>query len=365
MVERWLQVWRSHHRLYYEAIDDEPARVAAERCFGRNDLPIYRLDEAEVLISFGADFLETWRSPVELTRQYAAFRTPRQGRAGMTMGRAVYLGSHFGLTAANCDEWLALRPGMEASVALSILYVLVHNGWGQPDVDRESLINFTKDYDPNTVAERTGIAAAKIQQLAEWFGKAKGAVALAGAADTTTHTVTFILNAITGNLGKTVQFLDGGPPPSWSRLEDLAHLLTEMKNKTVDTLVIAGANPAFTMPEFAKIAKQVPFVVWIGEVPDETAEHAHLLLPCQHTLESWSDAAPRPDVMLLGQPVMQPVFQNLPLGDILLSSARSAANASDALPWRNAQAAVEATWRDLHSRQGGRITLRALLATSA
>src|SRR5438309_754202 len=103
------------------------------------------------------------------------------------MGRAVYLGPRFGLSAANCDEWVALRPGTEAIVALGVLHALVQDGFVKAGVDRESLKRFTDGYDATAVADRTGIPAAKIRQLAGWFGKAEGAVALAGTADTATH----------------------------------------------------------------------------------------------------------------------------------------------------------------------------------
>jgi molybdopterin-containing oxidoreductase family iron-sulfur binding subunit len=126
-----------------------------------------------------------------------------------------------------------------------------------------------------------------------------------------------------------------------------------MRGGGVDVLVVAGANPVFTTSLFSEALKHVPFVVWIGGVPDETAEMAHLLLPCHHTLESWSEASPRLGVLLLGQPVMQPVFPTLPLGDILLASVHAAGVATDTLPWESTQAAVEATWRELHAKLGG------------
>src|SRR5713101_2217347 len=352
IIERWLQTWGSHRRLYYEAIDEEPARAAAELCFGRSDLPIYHLEAAEVVLSFGADFLETWRSPVEFTRQYAAFRAPRLGHDGITMGRAVYFGPRFGLTAANCDEWVALRPGTEAIVALGVFHALVHDGLVKMGVDRDSLKRFTDGYDPTLVAERTGVPAAKIHHLAEWFGKADGAVALAGTADTATHVVASLLNVVTGNLGKTMRFLEGDPVTLRSRPEEITHLMAAMRDGVVDVLVVAGANPAFTIPALAEALTDVPFVVWAGGVPDETAEMAHLLLPCHHVVESWSDAAPRPDVMLLGQPVMQPVFQTSPFGDILLASVHAAGVSTETLPWENPQGAVEATWREAHAQVG-------------
>ena len=81
----------SSRAIFYEPINQEPARSAAKTLFGRRDLPVYRIDQGEVLISFGADFLETWQSPVEYARQYALFRTPQKRRGNLTIGRATYV----------------------------------------------------------------------------------------------------------------------------------------------------------------------------------------------------------------------------------------------------------------------------------
>ena len=351
IIERWLQVWGSNRWLRYEALDEDAARAAAELCFGRSDLPVYQLAAAEVVLSFGADFLETWRSPVELTRQYAAFRAPRLGSDGITLGRAVYIGPRFGLTAAKCDEWISVRPGAEALVALGVLHAVSRDGLAKAGFDTDALKHFTDGYEPRAVAERTGVPAGKIHRMAEWFGNANGAVALAGTADRATHVVTSILNAATGNIGKTARFLEGAPPAPWSRAEEVGALLDTMRGGAIDVLVVHGANPAFTLPGFIEAVGRVPFVVWSGGVPDETAARAHLLLPCHHPLEMWSDAAPRAGVMLLGQPVMQPVFPTLPFGDILLASVHAAGMPADTLPWENTQAALEATWRESHTQR--------------
>ena len=134
----------------YERLGDHAARAAAKASFGRDDLPIYRIDQADALISFGADFLSTWGSPVEFHRQYAAFRTPKQRRGQLTLARATYVGPVMTMTAAKCDEWVATTPGDEAAVALSVLNVLVKQGWVSRNsgVDLDALRKLTADFEP-------------------------------------------------------------------------------------------------------------------------------------------------------------------------------------------------------------------------
>ncbi len=370
IIAAFLGASKSNLAIYYEALSDEPAREASEMVFGRRDLPAYRIDQAEVLISFGADFLETWRSPIEYARQYAEFRAPKNRNGALAIGRAVYLSPRFNMTAAKCDEWVPSPAGAEAMLALAILHVILAQGWVQPNsgVDIAALKTFTASYDPASVSQRTGVPADRISKIAERFGKADGALALAGGDDATLHAAAYVLNAATGNLGRTMQFNDGAPPESVATSDRVAAAIEKVRigivgtstganngvanlefaTSQVDVLVIAGGNPLFSMPQAWRTLeafKKVPFVVWAGTVPDETAEAAHLLLPIHHPLESWRDTFPRAGVHGLGQPVMQPVFASKPLGDVLITVANQAGGTP--LPWKDTAEAVKTEWAKL------------------
>ena len=124
----------------------------------------------------------------------------------------------------------------------------------------------------------------------------------------------------------------------------------------IDVLVVAGGNPAFTMPvaqKFNEAIGKVGFVAWMGTVPDETAAAAHLRLPVDHSLETWHDTQPRAGVRGLGQPVMARVFDSRPLGDLLLTSAHAGGAKAEQVPWESAADAVNAAWQELGSKAGG------------
>ncbi len=135
--------------------------------FGRRDLPAYRIDQAEVLISFGADFLETWQSPVELARQYSLFRTPQTRRGALTIGRASYVGPRLSMTASKCDEWIATAPGAQADVAWSILNVLLKQGMVSKNsgFDLAALGKAVENFDPAATSARTGVPVETITRL--------------------------------------------------------------------------------------------------------------------------------------------------------------------------------------------------------
>src|SRR5512143_456551 len=100
---------------------------AAKEALGSPGLPMFDLGEADLVFSFGANFLETWLSPVAQTREFARFRqrNPR-GR-----GYLVQFEARMSQTGSKADEWIAIRPGSEAQVALA-LGRLVAEGRGLP-----------------------------------------------------------------------------------------------------------------------------------------------------------------------------------------------------------------------------------------
>jgi anaerobic selenocysteine-containing dehydrogenase/Fe-S-cluster-containing dehydrogenase component len=359
VTRQWLNAFNSSRAIFWEPFSEEAARSAAQALFGRRDLPIYKLDQAEALISFGADFTETWNSPVELARQFAEFRAPKMRKGQLSIGNSAYVGPRMNATAAKCNEWLAATPGSEGIVAMAILNEILAQGWASNNAgaDLASLKAFTAGYEADKVAAQTGVTPDAIKRAAQWFGQADGAVALAGTEDPQTHLAAFILNSITGNIGRTVVFLEDAPAQAASRPDEVQDLLNAISAGQVDVLVIAGGNPSYSMPRsyaFNAAVQRVGFVAWMNDMRDESVAAAHLLLPTHHPLESWRDTAPRAGVYGLGQPVMQPVYASRQLHDILIESAHlGVPGSSQSLTFENAADAVSSSWQNLHSKLGG------------
>lgn len=59
----------------YDAISSSALLDATMQCFGERVIPEYRFDLADTIVSFNADFLGTWISPIEYAAQYAKRRT--------------------------------------------------------------------------------------------------------------------------------------------------------------------------------------------------------------------------------------------------------------------------------------------------
>src|SRR5206468_2911946 len=115
------RVVRARPRVTFEPFGYEALRAANRITFGRDGIPYYAFEDAEVLLSFGADFLETWLSNVNYARTFARMHTFRDGRASTF----IHVEPRQSLTASNADEWVRNAPGTEGLLALAILKVMV------------------------------------------------------------------------------------------------------------------------------------------------------------------------------------------------------------------------------------------------
>ena len=111
-------------RVIYDPLDDPALRRAVEIAFGVSALPRYDIAAADFLVSFGADFLETWLSPVRFAADFAEMHAVDDGEKGTF----VFVGPRLSLTGQNADEWIPSRAGSEAHIALALAGELVRRG---------------------------------------------------------------------------------------------------------------------------------------------------------------------------------------------------------------------------------------------
>ena len=111
----------------YEPFAYEPLLEANRRVFGEAALPAYDIEGAEFVISFGAEFLETWISPVRYAGQWSRMHAFR-GDEAVEKGIFVAVEPRLSMTASNADEWVSVKPGTEYLVALAMANVLGAGG---------------------------------------------------------------------------------------------------------------------------------------------------------------------------------------------------------------------------------------------
>src|SRR2546422_2640741 len=124
LLDRWVQSVGARPRVTFEPFGYEAIRAANRQVFGRDVVPYYAFEDAEVVLSFGADFIETWLSNVGYARSFAR----SHGFAGGRAGTFIHVEPRQSVTASNADHWVRNAPGTEGLVALAVLKSMVDQG---------------------------------------------------------------------------------------------------------------------------------------------------------------------------------------------------------------------------------------------
>lgn len=335
-VQEFLKAFRSSTWVEYEPLHHEELSEAQAASYGDAIVPDYRFEDADVVVSFGADFLATWISPVEHARDWAkARRLKGQSAAGAKMSRHVQFESMLSVTGASADERFAVKPGDELRVALAIAHHLLITKKVTGYAQNGAATGVLRAHTPEKVAQQigNGLTAEKIIEIADllWASRGKSLV-VAGGSQTRTEdglqlqvAVNF-LNSILENEGATV---DGTSRvrAAHSSYKDLKRLIAEMKSGTIDVLVLYRTNPAYALPKdlgWEEALAKVPTVVAVADRVDETAAKADVVLPDHHPLENWGDGESKAGLFTLQQPTVAPLFDTRAFQDSLLVWARRA-----------------------------------------
>jgi molybdopterin-containing oxidoreductase family iron-sulfur binding subunit len=319
----------SERRLFYEPFEYGALRRAAELTVGRRQIPSYDFDTANFVLSFGAEFLESWLSPVEFAGAFARFR---QRRVADPFGAFIAVAPRQSLTVLNADGWVPVPPGTEVLVALSLVHAIVNATAASTSAAPSSIQSQVAPYSPEATARATGVAPETVRGLARQFVNSSPSLAVGGsltgggADPVALETAVLLLNAVAGNIGRTIRFDRPSSLDALATYSDMVDLTRAMAGGQIDLLLVHQTNPVYTLPAatgFGPALDRVPFVVSFSREPDETTAHAHLVLPDHHFLESWGDYSPRPGVEGLRQPAMSPMFSTQAAGDVLLRTARA------------------------------------------
>ena len=172
LVAQLLQRFGAKPPVTYELFSDEVLRRANAISFGAHQLPTFDLENARYVIVVRRGSARH----VELSAvaQSAAYGRMRQGRPG-ARAKFVHVDARLSQTAANADEFVAIRPGTEGVLALGIARAIAVQRGGAPD---PAAAPFT----PQEVERRTGVPAGKVERLAREFAANGPAVAIVGGA---------------------------------------------------------------------------------------------------------------------------------------------------------------------------------------
>ena len=283
LVAEFAEAYPETVHVTYDAISSDAALNAFEAKYGERALADYDLSKADLIISFGADFLGDWQGG-GYDGGYAKGRIPKDGK----MSRHVQFESNMSLTGANADQRVPLTPAQQ-KVALAHLYAKLNGTSVSGDL-------------PEAAVRALDRAVSHIAK------NRRRAVVLTGLDDVDAQSVALSINEMLGS--------EAFEPdaPRYVRQGNSAavrQLIADMQAGRVGALIMDGVNPAYSLPAsagFAEAMQQVDLSVSFSTNWNETTELCTFTAAANHYLESWGDAQFKKGHYSLMQPVIRELF---------------------------------------------------------
>jgi molybdopterin-containing oxidoreductase family iron-sulfur binding subunit len=267
---------------------------------GKEQMEIPSIDfaKAEVIVSFDADFLGTWISPVEYTKSYVKGR--KLDEAAPKMSKHIQFESRVSLTGSNADVRFPMTPS-QLYGAVGTLYNLVVGG---------NIPN------PGFKGAGNGVeTAAKLLKAAA--GKS---LVVSGINDVAVQAVVKAINEHLGNYGNTLDL----NAPSYQVQGDDAAMLDFAKNvgSAKAVIFLDEANPVYDFAggkALGEALARVPMTIAFTTKENETSKACKYALPQHHYLEAWDDANPKKGLYSVQQPLVRPLYNSRQWQDCLLA----------------------------------------------
>lgn len=277
----------------YDAISESATLDAYQEKYGERGMPDYNLENADVIVSVGADFLGDWQGG-GFEGAYAKGRIPKHGK----MSRHIQFESNMTLSGANADKRVPLTPSQQ-KVVLAKLYGYVSGSSVGGNL-------------PKHIDEAVKKAADQLKKAGS-----RGVV-LTGIQDKGAQTVSFAINEALSS-----KAFDAATPIKVRQGSNAAvnQLMSDVKAGKIGAVIMAGINPVYSMPNgdaFGKALKKVDLTVSFTEREDETSAHVKYLGAAPHYLESWGDVEFKKGTYSLMQPTIKPLFDTRQFQDALL-----------------------------------------------
>ncbi|MBW7881823.1 MAG: TAT-variant-translocated molybdopterin oxidoreductase [Caldilineaceae bacterium] len=287
----------------YEPVNRDNVYAGAQVAFGAAVEPIYRFDQADVIVSLDADFVQTSPGRVRYARDFAARR--RADIPGASNPNRLYaIESTPTLVGAMADHRLPLRANQVEVFARALA--------------TELGVTNLRDGETDDGAIPAGWVRAIARDLQAHPGTT---LVLAGDHQPpAVHALAHLMNDHLGNAGQTVFYTAPVVANPVNQAESLRELVAAMAAGQVEMLLVLSGNPVYYVPadlDFAAHLAQVPFRVHLGLYADETGLQCHWQIPEAHYLEAWSDARGHDGVVTIQQPLIEPLYASRSAHELL------------------------------------------------
>lgn len=270
----------------------------------------YGIDTRNVrtIISFRTPVLDGWGTAgqsSELTRRHAA--------GSKNPLRVIQVESTRSRSAELADEWVAVKPGMEAIFAIGLMHIMKEEKLcdfkplGSVSRDRRttsgsSFVDTIDRYTPDEVAGATGVSGGKIIEVARELAKNKPSLVLfsgdpgGGPFGEAEELVFMSLNLLLGAVGDNKPIIprNNVPVPArWKKELAAETLLSKIPDHSIKILIMDGSESGYAIPWpliRQKLQTTGPVVVSLSPHLAGAATHADYLIPSPANMETHSDS---------------------------------------------------------------------------
>jgi molybdopterin-containing oxidoreductase family iron-sulfur binding subunit len=302
----------------YEFFSNASIVEANRSLFGAAVVPLLHPDRADVIITVGADVLETFANPVQFTE---GLSKKRGNGARVTWYHAE---PHASLTGFKADSRLVVTPGSEGTLLAYLLHTVAQEkGAGSVGAHVQDV----PAVDLARAAQATGLAPDVVASLGNALVNASSPLVAAGGVSTGQESgldvarLAALLQSACGMHGRTVDIAQAQDYSRVGTLADIDRLQQRLDSGSIGALIVFNTDPVSQLANgdaFAKSLDKANFVIGVADILTPTMERADVVLPLSHTLESWGDAEPAIGVLNVIQPTFAPLFDTASDGDVLL-----------------------------------------------
>ncbi|HLN52975.1 MAG TPA: 4Fe-4S dicluster domain-containing protein [Lentimicrobium sp.] len=286
LINEFLTVYPGKH-VMYEPVSASAMLLANKQSLGINGIPDHLFEKAEYIVSFDADFLGTWISPVEFAFRYGQSRDLLHGKQKLT--KHYQFETSLSITGSKADERFPVKPS-DIPILVSGLYNELAGNKSQ-----------IEDHP----------AKRGLKKIANELKDAPGrSIVISGSNDPNVQIVINAINNLLNNFGNTLD-LNRLILTQQAIDSDMDLLVDEMNSDSVGGIILWNCNPIYDYHNAQNLIaglKKMKITVSMNPTNNETNEHFRYILPGNHYLESWDDAQPKTGIYSLAQPTIRNLF---------------------------------------------------------
>ncbi len=370
LISRFANAFGTPNLIFGNGLDGETEKSGRWMADGHYRPAAYDLDHTNYILAFGGEMLESSVPLSRFLRKWGKLRREKPNRT-----KIVVISPRYSVTAAKADEWIPIRPGTHAALAMAIAHVILSDKLHDSSFISHWTTGFDlykklvlHQYSPSVVSTVTGIPPETIQRIAREFAQTQPAIALGGKESLNwpegsyTSYAIFCLNALAGSIdapggvlyqehpkyqempplleddiarkGKAQPCLDLRGTTQFPAAQVVTNQIPEslLADAPYPVELAIGFNSNFNMlapgsERWDQALRKIPYAVHISPFISETALYADLLLPSTTFLEEWgydhSPAGAGVAEVRLKQPVISPLGETRAISDILFQLSKN------------------------------------------